>query len=502
MYIMEVRSTMSNKTGNFVLSSLQTTKISKELSTKSLDAEKLAYCYECGTCTATCPVARVFEKHYNPRLFFQKLSLNLENVLTETGLWLCAMCDRCHERCPHGLKLPEIFLLLRKLAIKQGYLPDAVKKVGETLAILREEIPFPMVFGWLCLRPCEEKSRRDELDNLVLDALQRSVARYKTEEATPLPKTHKENIAVIGSGPAGLTAAHELVKMGFPVTVFESLPEPGGMLRVGIPEYRLPKEVLDVEIEHMRDLGVEIKTNIAVGKDLLFDDLLKEYKAVFIATGTHRSRKLRVEGEDMEGVVHALDLLRQVSLRKRPTLGERVIVVGGGNVAMDAARTALRLGAKEVLLACLESREEMPAHEWEIREALLEGVALNVSFGPKEILGDGKKVTGIKLIRCVSVFDENGMFNPSFDETVTKVLEVDTVILAIGQAPDLSFLGEKLDVLGGRTIAVDPLTMETVLPGVFAGGDAVSGPATVIEAVAAGKIAAASINCYLRGANP
>jgi NADPH-dependent glutamate synthase beta subunit-like oxidoreductase len=292
--------------------------------------------------------------------------------------------------------------------------------------------------------------------------------------------------------------------MGFPVTVFEALSEPGGMLRVGIPEYRLPKYVLDTEIEYIKDLGVEIRTNTAVGKDLSFNDLLKEeeYKAIFIATGAHKSRKLRVEGEDMEGIFHALDLLRQVTLRKRPKLGERVLVIGGGNVVMDGARTALRLGAEVVQMACLESREEMPAHEWEIREALTEGVALNVSWGPKEILGDGEKVTGVKFVRCVSVFDENGRFNPSFDETVTKVLEGDTVILAIGQAPDLSFLREKTDVLGGRVIAVDPMTMETSLPGVFAGGDAVSGPATLIEAVAAGKIAAASIDRYLRGVSP
>ncbi len=496
---------MSNKIAHFSsLGNSQTIKISKELSKRSIDAEKLAYCYTCGTCTAACPVARVFPKHFNPRMFFQKLSLDLENVLTETGLWLCAMCDRCHKRCPHGLKLPEIFSLLRKLVIEQGYLPDVPSKLEETLAILREEIPFPVVYSWICLRPCEEEPERSKFDNLVLDVLQRSLADYKKKEVAPLPKTRKGKIAIIGSGPAGLTVAWELARMGFPVTVFEALSDPGGMMRVGIPEYRLPKEVLDMEIEYIKDLGVEIRTNTAVGKDLSFEDLLEEeeYKAIFIATGAHKSRKLRVEGEDMEGVFHALDLLRQVNLRKRPKLGERVVVIGGGNVAIDAARTALRLGAEAVQLACLESREEMPAHEWEIREALMEGAVLNVSWGPKKILGDGKKVTGVKFVRCVSVFDENGRFNPSFDETVTKVLEADTVILAIGQAPNLSFLGEKTDVLGGRTIAVDPMTMETSLPGVFAGGDAVSGPATVIEAIAAGKIAATSIDRYLRGASP
>ncbi len=494
---------MSNNIGNFSSGS-QTTRISRELSKRSVDAEKLAYCYTCGTCTAACPVARVFPRHYNPRIFFQKLSLDLGNVLTETGLWLCAMCDRCHKRCPHELKLPEIFALLRRLTVEQGYLPDVLSKLEETLAIVREQVPFPVVYSWLCLRPCGEETKRSKFDNLVLEVLQRSLSDHKKKEVAPSPETRKEKIAIIGSGPAGLTVAWELLKMGFPATVFEALSEPGGMLRAGIPEYRLPKEILDMEIEYIKDLGVEIRTNTAVGKDLSFDHLLEEgeYKAIFIATGAHKSRKLRVEGEDMEGVFHALDLLRQVNLRKRPKLGERVLVIGGGNVAMDAARTAIRLGAEAVHMACLESREEMPAHEWEIREALTEGVALNVSWGPKEILGDGKKVTGLKFVRCVSVFDENGMFNPSFDETVTKVLEADAVILAIGQAPDLSFLEEKTDVLGVRAIAVDPMTMETSLPGVFAGGDAVSGPATVIEAVAAGKIAATSIDRYLRGASP
>jgi len=473
-------------------------KISKELMNSLIDFEKLAYCYECGTCTAACPVARIFSKYYNPRTFFQKLSIAPLSILRDTELWLCAMCDRCHKRCPHGLKLPEIFQLLRKLAIESSYAPEAVNKLEEALTILREEIPFPLAYSWLSLRPCEEGQTQDKLDAVVLDILRKSLADYKTMEVEPLPKTRKENIAIIGSGPAGLTAAWELAKMGFPITVFEFLPKPGGMLRVGIPNYRLPKEVLDVEVERIKKLGIEIRTNTRIGKDIPFEDLLKgKYKAVFIATGAHESVKLNIDGEDLAGVVHALDLLREFNLDERPQIGKNVVVVGGGNVAIDTARIALCIGAEEVQLFCLEPRDEMPAHEWEIQDAVEEGVIINATWGPKKILGNGKNVTGVKFIRCVSVFDENGWFNPSYDDTKSKVIEADTVILAIGQRPDLSLFGNKIDVLGSRLIESDPITMETKMPGLFVGGDAATGPATVIEAIAAGKIAAESINRYL-----
>jgi NADPH-dependent glutamate synthase beta subunit-like oxidoreductase len=221
-----------------------------------------------------------------------------------------------------------------------------------------------------------------------------------------------------------------------------------------------------------------------------------EYKAIFIGTGASKSGRLRIEGENLEGVIDALDFLRQANLKERVNIGKKVVVVGGGNVAMDAARTALRLGAEEIQLASLESREEMPAHEWEIRESIEERIVINPSWGPKKILGDGKKVTRVEFKKCTSVFDEKGRFSPSFNETVTKTFEADTVILAIGQSPDLSFLGGEVE-LRGRLIAVDPMTMETSVPGLFAGGDVVLGVASVIEAMVAGKLAAASIDRYL-----
>jgi len=472
----------------------------REILTRLLDAEKLKYCYECGICTASCPVVWIDPKHHNPRNLLRKVIFDFEEASNDTGLWMCMRCYRCHDRCPQRLDLPEIFWLIRDLAVEQNYLTDVTGMLEEVLKLIRDEIPLAAVYGWICLRPHEAQNKRTKLDKLAIDALERFVADRKKEKTPPIPKTRKEKIAIIGSGPAGLIAATELVKKGYLVTVFESLPEPGGMLRVGIPNYRFPKEALDVDINHIKKLGVEIETNVSVGKDVTIEGLLQEgYKAIFIATGAYKSMKLGIKGEELKGVITALDFLKDFNMGKKVKLGKRVVVIGGGNVAMDAATTALRLGAEAVQLACLESREEMPAHEREIQDTLGEGVALNVSWGPKEILGDGKKLTGVKLVRCLSVFDERGRFSPSFNETVAKVLEADTVILAVGQVPDLSFLGEGIDVLGGRVIAVDPMTMETSLPGVFAGGDVVSGPATVIEAIAAGRRAAVSIDCYLKG---
>jgi len=455
----------------------------------TLGGETFRFCYQCGVCTAICP-ATGFIEVFRPNKIIELAKLGIRSHAYSRGFWLCAACNTCVKNCPQRVDVAGIMHALKTLAIEEGETPDFLTNgFEETL----REVPFPVVYSWLCLNPHVEESKRGEYDDFVLEALQKILDRRR--EVKALPKTRKESIAVIGSGPAGLTAAWELINMGYPVTVFESLPEPGGMLRVGIPEYRLPKEILDEEIRYMKDLGVEIRTSTAVNKDR-FDKIYGEYEAVFIATGAHKGRKLHVEGEDLEGVIHALDFMRQVNLRGTARIGKKVIVIGGGGVAVDAARTALRSGAESVQLVCLESREEMPAHEWEIQEALMEGVVLHASWGTKRILGD-KRACGVELVSCTSVFDEKGRFNPSFDETETKVLEADTVILAIGQTPDLSFIEDEIEVDRG-VIKVNPRTMETSLPGVFAGGDAASGPASVVEAIVAGKIAANSINRYLR----
>ena len=447
-------------------------------------------CYQCGVCTAICP-ATGFIEVFRPNKIIELAKLGIRSHAYSKGFWLCAACNTCVKNCPQRVDVAGIMHALKTLAIKEGEKPKFLTNgFEETL----REVPFPVVYSWLCLNPRLDSSKRCEYDDFVLEAIQKILDRRR--EVKALPKTHKETVAVIGSGPAGLTAAWELVNAGYPVTVFESLPEPGGMLRVGIPDYRLPKEILDEEIRYIKGLGIEIRTDSTVNKDR-FNEIREEYDVVFIATGAHKGRKLNVEGEDLEGVIHALDFMRQVNLEGRARIRGKVIVIGGGGVAVDAARTALRSGAESVQLVCLESREEMPAHEWEVREALTEGVTLHTSWGTKRILG-GRRVYGVEFVRCTSVFDEKGRFNPSFDETETKVLEADTVILAIGQTPDLSFIEDEIEVDRG-VIKVNPITMETSLPGVFAGGDVVSGSASVVEAIEAGKIAATSIDRYLTG---
>ena len=465
--------------------------VSKEFLEKLLDVEKLKYCYECGICTASCPIVELVPKHYHPRSLLQKISLDLEGVLTQDELWLCAWCYRCYKRCPQRLRLPEIFLSVRSLAADQGYLQGLEK----ALEIIKREIPLPAVCCWVCFHP--ERAKVDR--QMVVSALELEEER----ETSPVPKTHGEKIAIIGSGPAGLTAAYELIKKGYLVAVFESMPEPGGMLRKCIPEYRLPKTVLDTEIKRIKKMGVEIRTNVTVGKDLTIDDLLQRgYKAIFIATGAHKSRKLGVEGEGLKGVLHALDFLWDVNLGKKVKLGDRIAVIGGGNVAIDAARTALRLGSKEVNILYRRSREEMPANPWGVKEAESDGVKIQLLVTPKRILGEDGQVAAVECIRMrLGEPDESGRRRPIPIEGSEFTTDLDAVILAIGEAPDLSLLPKGMEVVEGNTIAVDPFTMETSLTGIFAGGDAVSGPATVIEAIVAGKRAAVSIDRYLKGGN-
>jgi len=273
------------------------------------------------------------------------------------------------------------------------------------------------------------------------------------------------------------------------------------MLKFGIPEYRLPREILQAELEHILKLGVEIKTNTVLGKDLTLDDLRsQDYAAIFLAIGAQQSKKLELEGIELNGVLWGLEFLKNVNLGHDVQVEDRVLIVGGGNVAIDVALTALRLGAKEVQLICLECRDEMPAHEWEIQRALEENVVLNCSWGPKRILGTDGHVSGVELIRCTSVFDENGNFRPNFDETTTKSIETDMVILAIGQTPNLSILKpeSQVDTTPDGLIQVKE-NMTTSTPGIFAGGEVTSSPLSVVETIEMGKKAARSIDLYLGG---
>jgi len=430
-------------------------------------------CRFCGACVEVCPTGALMDK-------------DLRWPASEEDL------VPCKHTCPAGIDVPRYIRL-----INEG-------KFAEAVAVIREKVPFPSVLGYVCHHPCEEECRRGEVtEAMSICALKRFAAERDTglwkARLKKAPPTGKR-VAVVGSGPAGLTAAYYLARKGHSVTVFELRSELGGMMRFGAPEYRLPREVLKKDIADILALGLDVKTGTQIGTDLSLEDLENRHDAIFLATGAPLSKKLQIDGMALEGVLWGVDFLRDVNSGRDITVGERVLVIGGGNVAIDAVRTALRLGATEVQLACLESREEMPAHEWLIEEAVEEGVILNVSWGPKRILGDGKSVSGVQLVRCTSVFDHEGRFNPSFDEEQTTSIEADSVIIAIGQASDLSFLDEKSAIQTPRgVIDVDENTLQTRAPKIFAGGDVVSGAASVIEAIAMGRKAAASIDRFLGG---
>ncbi|MGD0238594.1 MAG: FAD-dependent oxidoreductase [Syntrophorhabdales bacterium] len=318
---------------------------------------------------------------------------------------------------------------------------------------------------------------------------------------TPVPRTHDARVAVIGAGPAGLTAAFNLVRLGYGVTVFEALPAPGGMLTVGIPEYRLPRDVVRREIEYIQKAGVELRLNSPVGTDgLALSKLQESYKAVFVATGAHKSVSLGIPGEEITGVVSGTALLRDVNLGTSQKIGKKVAVIGGGNVALDAARSAKRLGAKDVTVVYRRSRDEMPAFKEEVEAAEKEKIKIEFLAAPARIISENGKVTGLGCLRTkLGDPDESGRRRPEVVAGSEFALEIDMVVSAIGEIPDLSFLGNNFEMAGGATLKVHPNSFRTNVAGVFAGGDAVSGPATVIEAVAAGRKAALAIDRYLCG---
>jgi NADPH-dependent glutamate synthase beta subunit-like oxidoreductase len=458
---------------------------------KLLDVEKLKYCFECGICTASCSMAELLGKDYNPRNLLEKIFLNPDEVLASEEPWLCAWCYRCHKRCPQGIKLPEIFLYIRSTAIKNAF----TQPMEKALEKIVDNVPLPIVTTLVCFHP--------ERAGLDVEKTLKGVEQIRTKRLKKQKKTIKsprEKIAVIGSGPAGLTAASELAQKGHKVTVFEAFAEPGGMLRKCIPEYRLPKQVLAKEIQFIRDLGVEIKTGVEVGKDVSFDDLWKKgYKAVFVGAGANKSQELRIEGGDLEGVVHAIEFLWNANCGEKIAVGKNVVVIGGGNVAMDAAKTAMRLGAGEVTVLYRRSKEEMPAIPWEVKEAEDEGVKIEFLASPKKFLGKDGKVSAVESVRMqLDEPDESGRRKPIPIEGSEFTRETDMVILAIGETPDLEFLPKEIELNENGTVWVNPITMETTVQGVFAGGDAVTGPATVIEAIRDGKRAAESIENYVK----
>jgi len=480
----------------------------------------LAKCTACGDCIPVCPVTVQRPGVVASQRLSERMDAKAPGRLD---------ADRAIYKPDHAV--PSIFAIQKrgpapcKVACPagihvQGYVAlIAQGKFAEALALIREAIPFPAVCGRVCHHPCEAACRRAEHDQpIAIEYLKRFVAdkvpRPKSNTQYPIPNIQAK-VAIVGSGPAGLTAACFLAREGYPVTVFEALPVAGGMMAVGIPTYRLPRDVLQSEIRAIEDLGVEICTNTAIGPngDLSLDDLRRGYDAVFVAVGAHGSRSLNVEGEDLAGVLHGVDFLRAVNLGQEVTVGQKVLVVGGGNVAIDSAMVARRLGAQQVTILYRRSREEMPAHPWEIEEAEEEGIAFHFLATPTRVLGANGQVTGLECLRMeLGEPDGSGRRRPIPVRGSEFVVEADTVIVAIGQVlevgdwtaelPPQSWGGLRGGLKAGDWIAADPVTLETNLEGVFAGGDAVTGPATVIEAIAAGKRAAESIARYLRGEDP
>jgi len=376
----------------------------------------------------------------------------------------------------------------------------------EALELIMETNPLPSICGRVCIRPCEADCRRNLVDQpIAIASLKRFAADYVAASGEKIiPEIAADTglrVAVVGSGPGGLSAAYYLRKMGYAVTIFEAAPKLGGTLRYGIPDYRLPQDILDRDIANIIDVGIDIKTGVVLGEDFTLDGLFNDgFHALFLATGALLGYDMRIEGEGLEGVLRGVDFLRDVAAGETPNIGAKVAIIGGGNTAIDASRTALRLGAEEVTIVYRRSRVEMPATDWEIEEAEEEGVKLHFLAAPTEILGEDGKVSGIVCIKmALGEPDESGRRRPEPIEGSEFVLDVDTVIAAIGQGPDTSFLTEGSGIKTDRSsIIADADTQLTDQPGIFAGGDAVTGAASAIEAIAAGKRAAASIDQYLR----
>ncbi|MCL4559416.1 MAG: FAD binding domain-containing protein [Chloroflexi bacterium] len=378
-------------------------------------------------------------------------------------------------------------------------------QVEQAAATLLRTNPLAAITGRACAHYCEEACNRVDYDQPVsIRDVERYLGDYALEHARDYYRSPEaesgKSVAVVGAGPAGLTAAYFLRKQGHAVTVYDRMPEAGGMLAHSIPAYRLPKAVVRAQIEALGGMGIRFETGINVGNNgVTLDDLRSRHASIFLATGLWNGKKLRLERGDL--LDSGLEFLMDVQAGAAKPVGERVLVIGGGSVAVDVAITAKRMGARQVTMACLESLEIMPAIPEDIEQAHEEGIAILPSWGPQRVVEQDGKLTGIELVRCTSVFDKDGRFAPSFDPEVTTIAAADQVLLAIGQAADLAYLGTSLGTERGMIVA-DNKTAATSLDGVFAGGDVTGGPATVVQAMAAGKKAAIAIDAYLRAAPP
>jgi NADPH-dependent glutamate synthase beta subunit-like oxidoreductase/NAD-dependent dihydropyrimidine dehydrogenase PreA subunit len=469
-----------------------------------VDSEK---CVACGECVAHCPVnaLRLGEKlctakpiavpekitaddhEWGPDKWNPDYRFNRENVVTETGT------SPCKTACPAHIGI-------------QGYIKLAsLGRYKDAFELIKINNPFPAVCGRICSKDCEQACTRGDIDEpLAIDEIKKFIADQEMKEKHRfVPKKRHDygnRIAIVGAGPAGLSCAYYLAIGGYDVTVFEKQDILGGMLTFGIPSFRLEKNVINAEIDILRELGVNFRTGVEVGKDVTLDELRKEgFEGFYLAIGAQAGRKLGIEGEESEGVITGVDFLRNVNTGKKVELNGKVVVIGGGNVAVDVARTAMRVNTGSVEMYCLESREEMPAAKDEIAETLAEKIGINNGWGPAKILTENGKVTGVEFKKCVSVFDREGRFSPVYDDNERMKVECSYVLSSIGQSVVWGNIldGSKVVLNRNRTAQADSLTYQTAEPDIFVGGDVYTGPKFAIDAIAAGKEAAISLHRFV-----
>ncbi len=463
-------------------------------------------CVACGECVENCPVNALqlglklctkepviekkrdlpYDTEWGPDKWNPEYRTN-RKVVMDTGT------SPCKAECPAHIAV-------------QGYIKLASQgRYTDALELIKHENPFPAVCGRICPRKCESACTRADIDDpIAIDDIKKFIAEQDLNAETRfIPNKRHEygkKIAIVGAGPAGLSCAFYLAIDGYNVTVFEKQKKLGGMLTLGIPSFRLEKDVVNAEIDIVKEMGVEFKTGIEVGKDISLNDLRKQgFEAFYIAIGAQAGRKLGIEGENAEGVIAGVEFLRDVSLGKDIELKGKVAVIGGGNVAIDVARTAARIGADSVDIYCLETHEQMPALDEEIEEAEEENIKINNSWGIKRIITENNKVKGLEIKRCISAIDENGKFNPVYDENLTEIIDADYVLISAGQAIDWGNLieGSNIKLNPDNTIIVDPNTFQTGESDVFAGGDALTGPKFAIDAIALGKEGAISLHRFV-----
>ena len=471
-----------------------------------VDKEK---CVACGQCVENCPTnaLRLGQKICSKGKIVEDITTRItpRDHKWEESMWnvdyrtnredvVDSGTAPCKTACPAHIAV-------------QGYIKLASQgKYLEALELIKKENPFPAVCGRICPKGCESECTRGDIDSpIAIDEIKKFIADKELCGETRFVPTKRHDysdkkIAIVGAGPAGLSCAYYLALDGYTVTVFEKQEKLGGMLTLGIPAFRLEKNVIEAEIQILRDMGVEFKTGVEVGKDITLDELRNQgYNGFYLAIGAQAGRKLGLEGEDGQGVVAGVDFLRDVNLGREAKLSGRVVVIGGGNVAIDVARTATRQGAESVNMYCLEAASEMPALPEEIEEAQAENIAINNGWGPKRILTENGKVTGVEFKKCVSVF-ENGKFAPKYDENDVMTVEADFVLLSVGQSIDWGELlkGSKVQLGRGNTAVADSFTYQTAAPDVFVGGDVFTGPKFAIDAIAAGKEGAISLHRFVQ----